>query len=301
MSRLTVIEAKNGKKLLRTCAYVRVSTKNEEQTKSYNNQIAYFKNLIESNNEYIFIDVFSDESTGTSMYKRDGFNRMIEKCKNGEIDFIITKSISRFSRNTKEFLEIIRMLKLINVNVYFQRENINTSKIESELFITILSKVAEEESFNISKNMKWRIQKSFKNGDYIPSYLPYGYERVGKSIEINNKEADIIKMIFNMYIDGKSSIKIAKYLTENNIKTRMSKNNVWSYRTVIEILKNPFYRGDLLMGKTYTTDTLPFKCKKNNGERDMYLIKNNHFGIVSESDFDKVQKIIKLNRKNKSK
>lgn len=296
--KITIINANNDyeTKKIRTIIYARVSTEKCEQLTSFNAQLEYYKKVY-SNSEYELLGIFKDYGiSGMSVKNRTGFNDMIEFCKKYHVDLIVTKSISRFSRNTKDFLENIRLLKDLNTSVFFEKENINTLTEESELILSILASFSQEESINISKNMKWRIKKSFENGDYIPSFLPYGYFRENDEIKVNEKEAEVIRNIYSLYLDGKSCTYIAKYLSENGVKTRTNKD-VWHYRTVAEMLKNEFYTGNLLMQKNFTPDKLPLKCVKNKGQLPMYYIKNNHTGIISNDDFLKVKNILSIKGK----
>lgn len=296
--KITVINANNTyeTKKIRTIIYARVSTEKCEQLTSFNAQLEYYKKIY-SNSEYELLGIFKDYGiSGMSVKNRTGFNEMIEFCKNCHVDLIVTKSISRFSRNTKDFLENIRLLKNLNTSVFFEKENINTLTEESELILSILASFSQEESINISKNMKWRIKKSFENGDYIPSFLPYGYFRENDEIKVNEKEALVVRNIYNLYLDGKSCVHIAKYLSEKGIKTRTNKD-IWHYRTVVEMLKNEFYTGNLLMQKNFTPDKLPLKCVKNKGQLPMYYIKNNHTAIISNDDFLKVKNILSIKGK----
>lgn len=299
MSNIVVIKSVKKQTREKVCAYCRVSTKYDEQLSSLSVQKTYYENMITKNENYELVGIFSDEGiSGTSISNRKNFNIMLEKCKNGEIDIIITKSISRFSRNLKDFLTIINLLRDYNVSVIFENENINTKNDESQFMMSIFSSIAQEESINISKNIKWQIQSSFKNGSYVPKCVPYGYYVKNGEICVDNEKKEIVELIFSMYIDGYSAKKIAQYLTDIKAVPKFNKNLVWSYRTVIEIIKNEFYKGSLIMQKSYTKDVFPPKSVKNNGEKDMYYIENSHIAIISKEDFEKAN-IIRKGKKLK--
>jgi len=285
---------------LRVGAYCRVSSNHDEQQQSFSAQVDYYTSLIGANSEWQFYGIYADEGiSGTSKSKRTEFLRLMKDCEAKKLDMVITKSISRFARNTKDCIEAIRKLKDVNVAVFFEKENINTLEIDNELLITILGSTAQEESISISKNNKWAIQKRFKNGEWNPSYLPYGYTKdQDGEIIIDEAEVVIVKRIFNEYLNGKGAYVIARDLTADAVPTRKGAK-AWSDGVVSEILINEKYVGDLLMQKTYTTDNLPFIRKKNNGQRQMYFIQDNHEPIISREQTEQVLKIMAQRRKEK--
>lgn len=285
---------------LRVGAYCRVSSNHDEQQQSFSAQVDYYTRLIGANFEWQFYGIYADEGiSGTSKSKRTEFLRLMRDCEARKLDMVITKSISRFARNTQDCIEAIRKLKEWNVAIFFEKENINTLEIENEMLITILGSTAQEESISISKNNKWAIQKRFKNGEWNPSYLPYGYTKdCDGEIIIDETEAIIVRRIFNEYLNGKGTYLIANDLTADAAPTRKGAK-AWSDGVVTEILLNEKYVGDLLMQKTYTTDVLPLMRKKNNGQRQKYFIQDNHESIISREQAERVLVIMEQRRKEK--
>ena len=280
-----------------TCAYCRVSTNSTKQHTSYVAQSEYYRNYIENHSEWEFVDIFADEASGTKVKNRDEFNRMIDECEKGNINLIITKSITRFARNTIDSIETIRKLKSLGVSVFFEKENINTMSEQSEQMITILSSIAQGESENISTNTRWGILKKFLDGSYILSCVAYGYTKDNDSeLVIESTQAVIIRRIFDKYLNGKGSYSIAKALNEDNIPTIRSAEK-WNDGVVKEILQNPIYTGTLILQKTYTTENLPFNKKRNKGELPQYSIKDSHQPIISEEEFKAVGEIYEYRRK----
>lgn len=283
---------------LRVAAYARVSTDSDEQLKSLKAQREHYERTIKSNPEWEFAGLYYDEGiSGTKKESRPELLRMIRDCKQGRIDFIITKSISRFARNTVDCLELVRKLIDIGIYIYFEKENLNTGDMESELILSILSGFAAEESASISQNNKWSIQKRFQNGNYVISTPPYGYANIDGEMVIVPKEAEIIKRIFAECLSGKGGSVIAKGLNKDKIPAR--RGNHWSSGTVIEMLRNEKYMGDVLLQKTYTDSN--YNRYPNTGEKDQYYYKDNHEPIISREDFAKVQEIIDERAKTRSK
>ncbi len=280
----------------RVCAYCRVSTDSTKQHTSYVAQTKYYKEYIEKRGEWEFTGIFADESSGTKVKNRDEFQRMIRECEKGNIDLIITKSITRFARNTVDSIETIRTLKALGVSVYFEKENINTMSEQSEQMLTILSSIAQGESENISTNVRWGIHKRFGDGSYIPSSLAYGYAKdENGELIIKEDEAEIIRRIYNEYLSGKGSYAIARDLTRDNIQTiRIAEK--WNEGVIKQILQNPIYSGELLLQKTYTTDVLPFTKKINHGELPMYSVKDSHEAIITKEQAERVQEIYEYRR-----
>lgn len=275
----------------RVCAYCRVSTNNEEQLESYENQVSYYTNYIQSKSEWNYVDIYADEGiSGTGTKNRTEFLRMIKEAKEGKIDLILTKSISRFARNTMDLLKYVRELKERGVAVLFEKENINTLESSGEVFLTIFSSIAQDESRNISENSRWGIVKGFKDGKVLCNtnrFLGYDKDEHGELI-INEKEAEIVKRIFNEYLEGKSFVGIAKGLEKDNILTAAGKKKWWD-TTVAGILANEKYCGTLLQQKTITIDFLSHKRVKNKGIDKQYRIEDNHEPIISKEIFNKVQ------------
>ena len=287
-------EIKKSEKCLQVAAYCRVSTDDKEQKTSYEAQIQYYTDKINKNPEWKFAGIFADEGiTGTQAKKRPEFLKMIRLCRQGKVDMILTKSLSRFARNTVDSLDYIRELKALGIAVISEKENINTLTAESEMLITIMSCFAQAESESISKNVAWGIRQSFKSGNVPMQYKKLlGYKKGKDDLpEIIPEEADIVKEIFRRYLDGSSMEQIADCLNEKGLTTKGGDS---PYRKVViqRILTNEKYTGDALLQKTYITDCITKKSRKNNGELPMYLVKNHHEPIISRIDFNRVQEEI---------
>lgn len=278
---------------IRVAGYCRVSTDTEEQKNSYESQIRYYTDLIKQNRNWIFSGIYADEATtGTSSKKRDEFMRMINDCMDGKVDMIVTKSISRFARNTLDTLKYVRMLKEKNVAVIFENENINTLTMDGELLLVILSAVAQQEVENTSANVKRGLAAKMKRGEVVgfPYCYGYNYDPKTKKISINEEEAETVRYIFKRYIEGYGSYRIAKELTKLGIKTRLGKDR-WHDSAIKTIIKNEKYVGDMLLGKTVTLDPIDKKRVINHGEYDRYYIKDHHRAIISRKDFEAAQEL----------
>ncbi|MCM1486738.1 MAG: recombinase family protein [Firmicutes bacterium] len=284
-------ELKKAAKCLKVAAYCRVSTDDKEQKTSYEAQIQYYTEKINKNPEWQMAGVFADEGiTGTQAKKRPEFLKMIRLCRQGKIDVILTKSLSRFARNTVDSLNYIRELRVLGIAVISEKENINTLTAESEMLITIMSCFAQAESESISKNVAWGIRQSFKNGNVPMQYARLlGYRKTEKgNTEIVPEEAKIVREIFRKYLEGASMEQIADSLNNRGLTTKGGNS---PYRKIViqRILTNEKYVGDALLQKTYITDCITKKSRKNNGELPMYLVKNHHEPIISRTDFNRVQ------------
>lgn len=281
----------NSYRQLRVAAYCRVSTQMEEQLNSYEVQKNYYTEKINSEPKWKLVGIFADKGiTGTSALKRDEFQKMIRMCKRKQIDMIITKSISRFSRNTVDCLNYVRMLRQLDVDVFFEEQGIHSKDAGAEFYITIYGSIAQSESENISANVRWGIQQRAKEGKVHFAYSRFlGYKEGpdGKPM-IEEEQADTVKFIFNEYLLGSSLADIAKSLTAKGIKTPSGKSG-WNGSTVRTILSNEKYKGDALLNKTYISDCISKKVKKNNGERPMYYVENNHPAIIDKNTFNRVQ------------
>lgn len=287
----------------RVAAYARVSTDSDEQLSSYAAQVDFYTQYIRNNPEWEFVDVYTDEGiSGTNTKKRDGFNRMIADALAGKIDLILTKSISRFARNTVDTLTTIRKLKEKKIEVYFEKENIYTLDAKGEVMITIMSSLAQEESRSISENVTWGKRKSMADGRFSLAYKCFlGYEKGEDGLpKIVEEEAKIIRKIYSLFLEGYTVRKIADYLTEQGIPTPKGKKQ-WSVSTVMSILTNEKYKGDALLQKTYTADFLSKTVKKNHGEVPQYYIENSHPAIIDPEMFELVQNEIKRRRPNRHK
>lgn len=279
---------------LKVCAYCRVSSASCEQMASCETQVAYYTNFIQQNPEWIFAGIYADEGiTGTKKAGRTEFNRMIRDVQAGRINLIITKSISRFVRNTTDCLETVRHLKELGVAVFFERENINTLSADSELLMTVLASIAQEESRSTSENLKWAYQKKFEKGKVViisSRFLGYDLDENGQ-LQVNPAEARIVKLIFHEYIAGKGTEAIADLLKAMNIRT-VTGSLKWQASVVRGILNNEKYCGDLVQQKTFTENYLTHRKKKNKGELPMYRVQNNHEAIIAREDFDLVQRLM---------
>lgn len=275
---------------LNVAAYCRVSTDEDEQETSFEAQISYYTDKINSSADWRMVGIFADEGiTGTVDTKRPEFLKMIRLCRNKKIDLILTKSISRFARNTVDCLKYVRELKSLGIGVIFEKENIDTMRIDSEMLLTVMSSFAQAESESISKNVSWGIRQSFKSGKVPINYkfmLGYRKGADGKP-EIVPNEAETVKEIFRKYLDGCSQNQIADYLNGRGIATKTGSK--WRDVTVSNVLTNEKYTGDALLQKTYVLDCISKKRCINNGELPKYLVKDHHEPIISHSEFDRVQ------------
>lgn len=278
----------------RVAGYARVSTDSDEQFTSYEAQIDYYTQYIRCNPEWEFVKVYADEGiSGTSTKHRTGFNEMIDDAMSGKIDLIVTKSVSRFARNTVDGLVTIRKLKEKGVEVYFEKENIYTFDSKGELLLTIMSSLAQEESRSISENCTWGQRKRFQDGKVtVPFGRFLGYDRgEDGNLVLNEDEAQIIRRIYGLFLQGRSPYAIAKVLTSEGIPTP-GKKKTWSASTVKSILTNEKYKGDALLQKVYTEDFLTKKKIKNDGQVPQYYVENNHPAIIEPGVFDRVQKLM---------
>ena len=276
-------------------AYARVSTDTEEQLSSYEAQVEFYTNHIKSNPDWEYVGVYTDEGiSATNTKKRDGFNRMIKDALDGKVDMIITKSVSRFARNTVDTLTTVRQLKEKGVEVFFEKENIYTLDSKGELLITIMSSLAQEESRSISENVTWGQRKRFADGKVSLPYRQFlGYEKGEDGLpKIVEKEAKVIRLIYKLFLDGNTTQGIAKNLTESAIPTPSGKKG-WQASTVESILKNEKYKGDAILQKTFTVDFLTKRKKANEGEVPMYYVENSHPAIIEPRVFNLVQQEFK--------
>lgn len=281
----------NSRKKRRVAGYARVSTDHEEQLTSYEAQVDYYTNYIKGREDWEFVSVYTDEGiSATSTTKRSGFNKMVEDALAGRIDLIITKSVSRFARNTVDSLTTIRKLKEHKVECYFEKENIWTFDSKGELLITIMSSLAQEESRSISENCTWGMRKRFSDGKVtVPFKRFLGYDRgEDGNLVINEEQAKIVRKIYGLFLQGRSPYQIAKILTEEGIPTPGGKK-VWGRAVVQSILTNEKYKGDALLQKVYTVDFLSKKKKVNEGEVPQYYVEGNHPAIIDPAVFDNVQ------------
>ena len=275
----------------KVAGYARVSTDYEEQITSYEAQVDHYTNYIQSRDDWEFVKVYTDAGiSATNTRHREGFNQMVEDALAGKIDLIITKSVSRFARNTVDSLTTVRKLKEKGIEVYFEKEGIYTLDSKGELLITIMSSLAQEESRSISENVTWGQRKRFADGKVSLPYSHFlGYKKGEDGLpEIVPEEAEIVRFIYRSYMNGQTSYAIAKTLTERHIPTPAGKEN-WRQSTIESILTNEKYKGSALLQKKFTTDFLTKKTKINEGEVPQYYIEESHEPIISPEDFEEVQ------------
>lgn len=278
----------------RVAAYARVSSGKEAMLHSLSAQISYYSNLIQNNNEWNYAGVYADEAVTGTKDNREQFNKLLDECRDGKIDMIITKSISRFARNTVTMLETVRKLKNINVDVYFEKENIHSISGDGELMLTILASFSQEESRSVSENCKWRIRRGFEQGELINWRFLYGYRIEKGKVKIYEEEAKIVRMIFNEYLEGNGCTVIAKKLRELNVKKL--RGGKWNSERVSDIIKNEKYTGNALLQKKYVKDHLTKKLIRNKGNIAQYYAEDTHPPIIDIEIFERAQEIMRGNR-----
>lgn len=289
---VTIEPIEKQNKVLRVAAYCRVSSNSQDQLHSFASQVQYYTKTINENSLMELVDIYADEGlTGTKTAKRDDFNRLVSDCKKGKIDRVLTKSISRFARNTADALMYARILRNCGVSILFEKENIDTAYMSSELLLAISGAQAQEESISISKNMRWSAEKRMRNGTFIASMTPYGYELKEGELEIIDEEAEIVKLIFSSFLSGMGKQEIAVMLGKRNVPKRFGYPE-WRINTVDYILRNERYIGDARLKKNYKIETLPFKTLVNHGEKPQYYVENMNLPIISKEDFYAVQNIL---------
>ena len=279
---------------LRVAAYCRVSSDSADQLHSYAAQIRTYTQAINAHDGWDLVDIYADEGlTGTRMDKREDFNRLMADCRKGKIDKIVVKSISRFARNTRDCLATLRELSALGVTVKFEKENIDTGTLTSELMVSVSASLAQEESISISKNQRMSYQRRMERGEFITCSAPLGYQIVnGKDLILVEDQAEIVRWIFASYLNGYSTDWIAEELSKNGPPPPHG-GKMWRQQTIRKILSNEKYIGDALCQKTYTTSTFPFIRKDNHGEADQYYIEHTHHAIISHDDFQKVQELLR--------
>ena len=283
-------EDKSSNNKLRVAAYVRVSSKHDDQLDSFESQVKYFHEKIIANPDWDFVRIYSDEGiSGTNTQHRKGFNEMVEDAVNGKFDLLLTKSISRFARNTLDTLKYVRLLRDYDVAVLFEEENINTKNMAGELLLTILSSIAQQESLNLSEHVQLGLRMKMERGEIVGFCGCYGYnyDPKTKQLYVNKEQAKVVKMIFNWYVEGVPIRHIAKRLTEMKIPTCKG-NMKWHHNAISKMLRNEKYAGDLLMGKYYTVPATVGKQIKNRGGKNKYYIKDHHEAIIDRDLYDKV-------------
>jgi len=279
------------KEILRVNAYCRVSTAYEEQQSSLNAQIEYYTDYINNHAGWILAGIYSEQASGTCFDNRDEFNRMMKDSRAGKIDRIITKSVSRFGRNTLPFLMGFNELISLGITIYFEMEDLDSSDWRMREIITVAAAVAQQESESKSANIKWGIQRSFEKGCVKlnhSNFLGYTKDENGKLIVVE-EEAKVVRLIYDLYLKGYGCRKIKSHLEKNGIKTVTGKG-IWSTSTIDRILSNEKYIGTVLSQKSFVENCLTHKQVKNSGQLPMYLIENNHEAIISKEIFEEVQR-----------
>ena len=289
ITKIDAISSNNNIKKKRVGAYCRVSTSQEAQLVSLEVQRSHFEEYINSKPDWELVGLYYDEGiSGTSKEKRPELLRMIADCEAGKLDYIVTKSLSRFSRNALDCLEIIRRLLNCNVPIYFEKENLDTGTMDGELILSIMSSLAESESKSMSSNIKWGIRNRFQNGSYRFSNAPFGYDIVDGDLAVNQKDAVYVKEVFSRFLVGESAGTIAKWLNHQGVLTQRSKK--WTSEAIMSMLRNERYVGDCLLQKTY--NDCSFSKKRNHGELAQYYIKDHHEAIIDQKTFDAVQELM---------
>lgn len=297
MKRITRIEAAGEqRKKLRVAAYARVSTDSEEQMTSLETQMSHYERYIKARPDWEYAGLYYDEGvSGTHMERRDGLQRLLADCDRALIDYIVVKSISRFSRNTVDSIETVRWLCDKGIYIYFEKENIDTGRMEGELMLSILSSLAESESHSIAENERWAFARRCQMGTIRVSCPPYGYDVADGQLVVNETEAEVVREIFRAVLSGRSPGKIAGDLNARGVPTR--KGGPWCRSTVSGMIRNERYTGDALMQKTYSDDQ--FRRHKNYGERARYYMRDHHEAIISREEFDAAGAILEANGREK--
>lgn len=276
-------------KLKRVCAYARVSSEKEAMLQSLSNQVSHYNKMISSNPKWQFIGVYVDEGISGTKEDRPDFIRMVNDAKAGKIDLIITKSISRFGRNTETVIRTIREMNALGVDVYFESQNLHTLSTDGEFMLTILASYYQEEARSVSENMKWRIKRDFEKGIVWGARDFYGYKVENKNFIVVPEQAEVVKRIFNLYIDGLGILAITQLLNQEGVKPLHS--DKWSYGSLLQTLKNINYTGDLILQKTYKENHLTKKKIRNKGEYHQYYVEDNHEPIISKELFKQAARI----------
>ena len=276
---------KKEKQIQRLAAYCRVSSDSEDQLHSFAAQVRYYANYEKQHPDVELVGIYADEGlSGTSMKNRTELQRLIQDCEHGKIDRVITKSVSRFARNTHDLLQTVRLLKSLGVTVLFEEQGIDTAKLNSEMFLTFPGMIAQQESESISGNMRWSYKKRMESGEFNCCTPAYGFDMVDGELVINEKEAGVVRRIFNMYLHGIGKQRIADILNEEAVPKKYGKKK-WHHTMISYILSNERYVGDALLQKNYTTDVLPFKRVINKGEKPKYYIENAGPSIIPKETF----------------
>lgn len=280
-------------KYLNVAAYARVSCEKDTMLQSLAAQVSYYSEYIQQHDDWVFAGVYADEGVSGTLESRPEFVRMLEDCRAGKIDRIITKSISRFARNTLTLLNIVRELRQHSIGIYFEKEDIDTLTDAGELMITLLASQAQEESRATSENCKWRIRQKFADG-FTGSFRLMGYREVNGLVEVVPEQVDVVKRIFSMFLEGYGRQAIANILNDEGVLSLFE--SMWSAATIASMLQNEKYAGDLLLQKTFVENHISKVTKKNTGELPQYFIQDDHEAIIDRATFNEVQREIARRR-----
>ena len=296
--KITEIPAKpQEKRIIRVAAYARVSSDKDAAFHSLEAQTAYYDEYVSAHEDWELAGIYSDNGISGTIINRPEFQRMLEDCRNGKIDLVISKSITRFARNTVILLETIRELKSLGIDCYFEKENMHSISPDGELLLTLLAMYAEEEARSASENQKWRIRKKFEQGEpWVGNML--GYRLINGQMVVVPEEAEIVRQIFHDYLNGMGKSKIIKKLTEQGVAP--PHNELWSVSTIQKMLKNEKYTGKMLLQKTYRPDFRTKKSVSNQGAAPQYFVENSHEAIIDQATFDAVQAILSSNRSKRN-
>ena len=281
------------RKTARVAAYARVSADKDAAFHSLKAQVDYYKEYVAAHPDWELADIYSDNRISGTIIERPEFQRMLEDCRAGKIDLVVTKSVTRFARNTVVLLETIRELKTLGIDCFFEKEQMHSISPDDELLLTLLAMYAEEEARSASENQKWRVQKKFKKGEpWVGKML--GYRLVNGRLTVVPEEADIVRQIYTDYLSGMGRSAIAKKLMHQGVAPESG--NIWSITSILNILSNEKYTGNMILQKTYRPDFRTKKSKRNNGEVKMYRVKHSHEPIITQQTFDAVQAEMKKRR-----
>ena len=288
MEIITLPQQTEGKKRLRVAAYARVSKDKDSMAESLEAQTSYYETYINNHPDWELIQIYADYGVSGMADTRPAFIKMMEEARSNRFDLIITKSVTRFARNTVTLLSAIRELKELGIRVYFEKEHLDSISSDGELLLTLLSMYAEEEARSMSENVKWKVKQKFEKG-LVWNDRMLGYRQVNGKLCVVPEEAEIVRTIYSLYLSGLGTSKIARYLDEHGIKPKRAKK--WSYASVLHILKNEKYTGNTILQKTYSTDLLTKTRALNYGERPKYYVENSHEPIIDQTTFDEVARI----------
>ncbi len=304
MPQVQIIEPtiKPQEQKIRVCAYARVSSDSDDQLNSFSAQVEYFTRLIQSHSDWEFVDIYADEGiTGTRADKRDEFQRLMRDCRAGRVDRILVKSVSRFARNSTDCIKAVRELQALGVSVIFEKEQINTGNLSNEMFLSMMSAFAQEESISISQNMRKGAIMRMKNGTFRLSQIPYGYRYDEHGVLIiQPEEAEIVRWIFKSFLSGKGVQTISRELEAKQVP-KLRGEPIWSKHGILYILTNERYAGNELFRKSYRTESIPFKKIDNFGEKTQFYAEDTHEAIVSLETFEKAQSLLREKKKKHGK